>query len=140
MGIAAVHVGRLVITSVPRGPKEGSIMSYRKGIGVVLGVITSAVTVGALTMPAYASLDTHNSQNSGGYCGASSKGCSNSTSSTICASAGAFGAFGPGVNFGNAISGHIDEPGGSNSTSPNAATEGNGADGQLTGSNNGSIC
>lgn len=49
-----------------------------------------------------------------------------------CAGAGAFGAFGSGYNFGNATSGHVDAAGN--------ATNGNGADGQLTGSNNSRLC
>lgn len=48
------------------------------------------------------------------------------------AGSGAFGAFGPGVNFGNSTSGHISEPGN--------ATNGNGANGPATGANNSSVC
>ena len=49
------------------------------------------------------------------------------TSQTTCAGAGAFGAFGPGVNWGQ------DPPG-------PAGPTGHGADGRLTGSNNSSLC
>lgn len=122
------------------GGQRGFVMKYRRGVGIVLGAITTVVTVGALTIPAYAAFDTYHHANSGGYCGSASTGCSKSMGNTICASAGAFGAFGPGVNFGNAKSGHIDEPGGSNTSSPNAAPGGNGAAGQLTGSNNSNLC
>lgn len=115
-------------------------MRNKKSIGLAAGIITTLLTVGTFTMPAYAGSNTNNGHNSGGYCGPSSAGCSNAFNHTICAAAGAFGAFGPEVNFGNAVSGHIDEPGGPNSTSPNSATVGNGADGPLTGTNNSNIC
>jgi hypothetical protein len=54
------------------------------------------------------------------------------TNSNGCAGAGAFGAFGTGFNFGNATSGHVPYPGN--------ATNGNGADGPATGSNNSNLC
>lgn len=50
------------------------------------------------------------------------------------AGSGAFGAFGPGQNFGNSTSGHISEPG--NPNTPN----GEGADGPQTGLNNSGVC
>ncbi len=63
---------------------------------------------------------------------AAGAGYATATAQTSCAYAGAFGAFGPGVNFGNATSGHISEPGN--------ALNGNGADGPATGSNNANLC
>lgn len=48
------------------------------------------------------------------------------------ASSGSFGAFGPGMNFGNTTSGHVQYPGN--------AQNGNGADGPGTGSNNSGVC
>ena len=54
------------------------------------------------------------------------------TNSNGCAGAGAFGAFGKDYNLGNSTSGHF--PGAGN------ATNGNGADGSLTGSNNANEC
>ena len=50
----------------------------------------------------------------------------------VCWGAGAFGAFGPGNNFGNSTSGHISEPGNN--------LNGNGANGPQTGSNNSNLC
>ena len=54
------------------------------------------------------------------------------TNSSGCAGAGSFGAFGTDFNFGNSTSGQVPYPGN--------ATNGNGADGQLTGSNNSNLC
>jgi hypothetical protein len=48
------------------------------------------------------------------------------------AASGAFGAFGPGFNFGNSTSGHVPYAGN--------ATNGNGADGHATGASNAAVC
>ena len=85
--------------------------------------IATATVVAALAVPAVAgAADNYNPPSqipSSAQCGSG-------------AASGAFGAFGPGFNFGNTTSGHVPYPGN--------AQNGNGADGPATGANNSEVC
>ena len=92
----------------------------------VLGAFAAVLMTGGFALPALASTSGDGSDYG------TQPGYTQATTQTDCAGAGAFDAFGQGFNFGNSTSGHTPYAGN--------AQNGNGADGQATGSNNSSLC